>query len=309
MTSTPFEIPGSGPEAPAPTPSRRIARRLIGGGVTLAAAAIAIAVALVATGGAGPLPSAAAAENVRHALAVTFEGKTMGFKYTESVSVGSQSVTFSGAGACILKGPECTMSLTDNQPLPTGSVVGTFHDVMTSTTLYEKLPASLASHVSKPWVSLPLGDLSKSQGSFGDNPLAGMVALAHEDGGDVTALGDTTVDGAPAKEYLVHLSAKAMRAAVHGSLRRLPSWMQRNVSSVVSSVSLSETTMHVFVDGSDRVVKLEAALTATKGSVAAKVDETLQITSFGARVAIRIPPSNEVMGAPQLERELASSGV
>lgn len=309
MTSAPLETPGSDPVelAPTPTPWPRSKKRLIGGGAAFAAAAIAVALALVATGGAGPLPSAAAAENVRHALAVTFEGKTMGFTFTESITAEGQSLTFKGTGACILKGPECDMTLRDTQQLPTGGTIGTFHDVMTASTLYEKLPASLASHVSKPWVSMSMGDLTKSPGAVGNNPLSGMVALAHEDGGKVTALGSATVDGARTKEYLVHLSAKAMRAAVHGSLRRLPSWMRVRVSTAFSTFSLSETTMHVFINESNRVVKLDLAMTATKGGVAVGIDEALKITSFGPRVTIQLPPPSEVLTMQQFERQAANS--
>jgi hypothetical protein len=306
MASTPLD--GVVPDHATPTstsPMRRGRARYFGVGAALAGVVLAVAIVLVATGGAGPIPTAAAAESVRHAVDATFRSDTLGFELTASVSAEGQDIQLTGSGSCILKLPECNLTLNDDEPLGNGSTIGTLHEVVTPTTSYVEMPASIASLLSKPWVSQPTDvSFQSSESSIGGSPLGAIAALAHEEGAAVSPLGTSVVDGVTTKEYLVQLSPADLVRKVSTTFAALPAWMRAKVG----TPSFSAETAHVYVTDEGQVAQVQLSTSFSERGVTAQVSESERITSLHTTVTIHVPPASDVMPLSEFYSELGSIG-
>jgi hypothetical protein len=280
--------------------------RLLGSIAAFCAVVLAIAIVLVVTGGAGPIPSAAAAESVRNAVAATFRSDTLGIDFTATVTAESQGFTLTGKGGCILKLPACNFTLVDSGRSPSGDTVEKMHEVITPTTSYVELPPSLANRVSEPWISEPTSktNFDKSTSSLGGNPLSAVAALAHADGGEVSSVGSVIVDGVRTKEYLVHISADAIDRGVSKEFVSLPSWIRAKVDTVMYAGS----TMYVYVTDGGHVAKLKVSTTYSVQGVTAQITVIERITSLRARVVVHAPPAADVMTMAQFESQLEGQG-
>lgn len=287
-------------------PRSRARRRLSVTMVPLAAAAAVVGLVLVASGGAGPVPSAAAAEMVQHAVAATFTSDAVDFAITESVSVGGQQVDLVGAGGCIVSTPACSFTLSDNQSID-GATLGTLKMVATGTAMYIKFPSLIAQHLPKAWVEFPfpISKLREASGasSVGTNPLAGFAALARE-GNSVSRLGPASVDGHAATEYLVQLTSKGVSTQLGKVSRLLPAWMRARDA----GLAFIGGTEHVYVGSNGKLLRVVMNESVSRSGVTSVVGLTETVTSYHAHVVVTPPSQGSTMSVSQLE-QLASGSL
>jgi hypothetical protein len=153
----------------------------------------------------------------------------------------------------------------------------------------------------KPWVSVPTGQLNNSSSGLNTLDPTSMLQQLQTAGGTVTSLGQTTYDGTSVTEYAATLPASAMM----GEIGKLPSSLQQGVS----GLNLPDIHMNIYVT-QDHLLK---ALSVPSYSVSfsgqtVSMDMTLVLSNYGVPVNVTPPPADQVQPLSQLGGGLGSSG-
>ncbi len=291
----PFETFVVGPtNAPRRRPRRRVVTALV---VLVLAAA---AGALVPEVGGGKSAEAAVIDSVN----TTMADQTAHVTLNLAVSGPSVHVTGSGTGGIDFGQNAMQLQMTVGV---SGQEVQ-MQAVYVAGSIYEQIPGVGQLIPGKSWVSLDLSSLGASGGQSssalgsGDNPTA-MLRLLTQQGNTVVPLGPSTIGGTPVQGYSVTLDAAAIKAQLaHASL---PSWM----ATAVSQLNVQNTTLMVYIDGSGLLRRFRLDLTetvATTGKVT--VDESLDLSDYGAPVNITAPPPDQVASFNQFLQDAEASG-
>ncbi|MHB8220953.1 MAG: hypothetical protein ACYDHU_11640 [Acidimicrobiales bacterium] len=166
-------------------------------------------------------------------------------------------------------------------------------------TVYVNPPGVSTLFPGKSWMSIDLGTAattpvggappSASSDGMGDNP-AGMLELLQQQGASVTPLGPSTVTGVPVQGYSVTFSPAQIQSLMEKAA--VPAWMRN----MLSALKVSGIDDHVYVDstGHLRLVTMAFSESVT-GSQAVTVNQSIQLSRYGAPVSISAPPTNAVV--------------
>jgi hypothetical protein len=175
------------------------------------------------------------------------------------------------------------------------AIPGGLDEIVTRDAIYIKMSVlTQALHTSKPWVVLPLSEVSKLSGTdlntlFSqaqtNNPLAQTQMLTASP--DVHKVGPGVVGGVPVTEY-------AGTYSIAKGLASLPPSLRKSLSSQLASLGVKTGQFHVWIDGQNQVRKLIVALKASK--LTETVTET--ITSVNQPVTITLPNASDTYTIP-----------
>jgi len=179
-----------------------------------------------------------------------------------------------------------------------GSTLSGLTEVITPATYYFKW-AYLTSllHLSKPWVAMPVSQVSKSSGmnlsqlfseTTGNNPLAESQILGGAT--SVRQVGTGTMDGVPVTEYTGTLSIDKSLSDLSGSVKT-------QLEQAVASEGFTTATFTVWIDGQHRVRR--DVVIETGKDVTEKVDVTL--TSINQPSSITVPPAGQTAPLPSAD--------
>ncbi|HXB36921.1 MAG TPA: DUF2510 domain-containing protein [Acidimicrobiales bacterium] len=258
---------------------------LVAGGVSTA----------VVLGGSG---NASAQEAVATAAAQTMNSQSADMSMSIDVSILGMHENVSANGAMDFAHKVGTMTMT----IPVNGQQYTEQEIMDGSTVYVNiggLGGGLAP--SKPWVSVPTGQLNNSSSGLNTLDPTSMLQQLQTAGGTVTSLGQTTYDGTSVTEYAATLPASAMM----GEIGKLPSSLQQGVS----GLNLPDMHMNIYVT-QDHLLK---ALSVPSYSVSfsgqtVSMDMTLVLSNYGVPVNVTPPPADQVQPLSQLGGGLGSSG-
>jgi hypothetical protein len=172
---------------------------------------------------------------------------------------------------------------------------GAMTELLTPSTLYMKwayLTQQL--HITKPWLVIPLGQLSKTSGvnfsqlvseASDSSPLAESQLLSGAT--SVRKVGTGTVDGVATTEYTGQLS-------LDKAIKHLPASDRAAMQKVVTTSGLSTATFTVWIDGSSTVRK---AIISEHGPAVTETI-TVEITSINQPVNVSVPNSSQTASLP-----------
>jgi hypothetical protein len=258
---------------------------LVAGGVSTA----------VVLGGSG---DASAQEAVATAAAQTMNSQSADMSMSIDVSILGMHENVSANGAMDFAHKVGTMTMT----IPVNGQQYTEQEIVDGSTVYVNiggLGGGLAP--TKPWVSVPTGQLNNSSSGLNTLDPTSMLQQLQTAGGTVTSLGQTTYDGTSVTEYAATLPASAMM----GEIGKLPSSLQQGVS----GLNLPDMHMNIYVT-QDHLLK---ALSVPSYSVSfsgqtVSMDMTLVLSNYGVPVNVTPPPADQVQPLSQLGGGLGSSG-
>lgn len=175
------------------------------------------------------------------------------------------------------------------------SVPGGLSEILTPSTLYLKAPALTQQlHLSKPWLSIALAQLSQGTGTdlsqllnsvTANGPLAQTQLLAGTTSARKT--GTASLDGVPVTEYTGTIDLAAAAATLSGSSR---SQLQQSIK----TAGLSTATFTVWIDGQH--VTRKAVVHETGKTITETVTTT--ITGINQPVSIAVPAAGQVTVLP-----------
>jgi hypothetical protein len=175
------------------------------------------------------------------------------------------------------------------------SLPGGMREVLTPSTLY--LKASVLTqelHLSKPWIAIPLAQISKSSGINlsqildsvnGNGPLTQSQLLAGAT--SVHQAGTSTLGGVPVTEYSGTLSLEK-------GLASLPSSTRTQLQQAIAAEGLTTASFTVWIDGNHTVRKS----VVTEAGKALTETITTTVTSLGKPVNIAVPPASQTTPLP-----------
>ena len=244
------------------------------GRIGLGCAALGVALALAGCGGSGPGTDAVSIKTLQLASENTQNAQSARFRLDVTDESGRSVVQASGVSAADEKNGQVTMQLPSGGSTEMRIVDGTAYlDV-------SNLPLGSLNPSGKRWVALDLSELDGSLplGAGGMTTPTDALGVLKGLSGDVQNVGDDTVAGQPATHYRATIDLSKVAAVLPGS-------------SVGGSVPVD-----VWIDGSDRVVKLQTTL-GTSGH-----DDTLtmEIVEFGVPVDVQAPPAGDVANLSDL---------
>ena len=176
-----------------------------------------------------------------------------------------------------------------------GENIGPMDEVLTSKDLYLKVGMlSQALHTSKPWIAMPISELSNATGvnlssllseTQDSSPLTQTQMLAGATG--VRKVGTSTIDGVPVTEYSGTITMDKAIAALPGDVR---SGLQQEIT----STGIKSASFDVWLDGQHQAKK---EVITEKGSA---VSETITVTmtSVNQPVSITPPAADQVTSVP-----------
>jgi hypothetical protein len=283
------------------------------------AAALAIAAAAAVTAGCGggtgsavaldPVASAAAktqnagAAHVHFAVAVT------------SPQLAGRTIKLSGSGAIDGTSSELTIPLSS---LLTGLPAGIAPNIPTSQLAHATMkeialeqngdyvvylnPGSLASQLpgGKQWIELDLSKLGKSAGVDLSKLMSGaqfqpgdILSLLKAEGATVHKVGSATIDGTATTHYRVSVDlAKALQQ----------DGLTSNPALAAAAARVKAVSGNVWIGKDGLLRRVQVAYGHAKAHVAL----TLNLSDYGAHVAIAAPPSGSVYDITQLAQGLGS---
>ena len=175
------------------------------------------------------------------------------------------------------------------------SVPGGLSEILTPSTLYLKAPALTQQlHLSKPWLSISLAQLSQSTGTnlsqllnsvTGNGPLAQTQLLAGAT--SVRKTGTTTLDGVPVTEYTGTIDLTKAAAALSGSSKS-------QLQQAITSAGLRTAKFTVWIDGQH--VTRQAVVHETGKTIAETITTT--ITGVNQPVSIAVPAAGQTAPLP-----------
>jgi hypothetical protein len=175
------------------------------------------------------------------------------------------------------------------------SLPGGLSEILTPSTLYLKSSVLTQElHLSKPWIAIPLSQISKSSGINlsqildsvnGNGPLTQSQLLAGAT--SVHQAGTSTLDGVPVTEYSGTLSLEK-------GLARLPSSTRTALQQAIAAEGLTTASFTVWIDGNHAVRKS----VVTEAGKALTETITTTVTSLGKPVNIALPPASQTAPLP-----------
>jgi hypothetical protein len=276
-----------------PSSGRRTKRRRwIGGTATLVVlGAIGLAAGIQATSGGPRALDATVAASVNHTLA----SKTAAINLKEDVRVGSTEVTATGPG--VIDFTHGAMSV--NLDVQEGSQSAPITAVYLGREMYEEIPGLSQLEPGKSWVTFDLsGAPNDGTGALagGGNPAA-MLGILSQRGAIVTPTGTTVVRGVRTRGYQVTITKGMVEKEL--SSGKLSSWMQ----AVARTVTFSDATETVYVDGSNRLRRFDFAMAFTVKDQTVSVNDTLDLSDYGTPAVIAAPPASETIGFDQFLKD------
>jgi len=153
----------------------------------------------------------------------------------------------------------------------------------------------------KPWISVPTGQLNSSSSALNTMDPTSLLQQLQSSGGTVTSLGPTTYQGTSVTEYAATLPASAMM----GEIGKLPSSLQQSVS----GLDLPDMHMNIYVT-QDNLLK---ALSVPSYSVSfsgqsMSIGMTMVLSNYGTAVNVTPPPPDQVQPLSQLGGGLGNGG-
>jgi hypothetical protein len=242
------------------------------------------------------------------AVSSTVASHTADVTIASSASVTGRSVSVSGSGA--LDFGENSSEFHLNVKVLDQTI--SEESISVGGTVYVNSPGVSTLFPGKSWMSIdlgagattPFGGTSSTASSDGldDNP-AGMLELLQQEGGTVTPLGPSTVTGVPVQGYTVTFSPAQIQSLI--AKAALPQWM-RNMLSAVKTSGIDD---HVYVDstGHLRLVTMAFSESVT-GSRPITVNQSIQLSGYGAPVSISAPPADAVVPFQTFLRALKQLG-
>ena len=291
-----YSVPQSDQAATAPygsfggnlLPSRKRWRVPVAIAVAAAVALVAVAVALVLPGGTKSA-QAMVMDSVNHAVASKTAHATM------TMNLNSGRVTGTGTGVLDFVNGSMDMSM-DMSSVEPGL---TIRIVYVAGKMYEQIPQISQLYPGKSWLSLDLSGIAKASGgtgalNLGGNPTA-MLRLLTQEGATVTPVGSSDIDGVPVKGYVVNIDPAFLKKQLGSA--NLPSWMRQ----AVSMVNFQGATETVFIDssGSLRRDAMHMAMSLSSHQPSMTIDESLDLSDYGAPVSITAPPADQVIDMQQ----------
>jgi hypothetical protein len=252
----------------------------------LVAVVIALAIAVSACGSGGGTGAVVSIKTLRAAADNTQSAKSSRFVMDMKVDVSGEPVSINVDG--VMAGDGKTGQLTINAP-----VLGSIEERIVDGVIYMNMGDLAAGKLGdRPWVKLDLDQLNQQSGGAlsgvadqaqSNTPQQGLEYLQGLSG-DVTKVGDDTVAG----EHAVHYRASIDYAKVAAKLPDSASAVRDQLA------KLGTVPADVWIDDSDRVVKMQMKIDASAFSAGAgTADMTMEITDFGVPVDVQAPPADQ----------------
>ncbi len=260
---------------------KRAKRPLIVGAVAVVVVA---AVVLGVTLSAGPSGDADAA--IVSAVNSAIGQKTAHATLTGSIQVKGQTGELTGSGSYDFSDNAVQLSVN----IGVSGQQESLQLIYLGGTVYESLPQIAQVAPGKSWVSVDLSSLQQTlgesgAGQLGADPLAALKALAQQ-GNTVSSIGPSTINGQSVQGYTVILNPAVEQREMDQA--SLPASMKRAVFG-----SGSES---VYLDGAGNLVRVTAAITEADGAAGTvQVQESDDLSDYGAPVSIAAPPADEVV--------------
>ena len=176
-----------------------------------------------------------------------------------------------------------------------GENIGPMDEILTTKDLYMKVGMlSQALHTSKPWIVMPISELSNATGvnlssllseTQDSSPLTETQLLAGASG--VKKVGTSTIGGVPVTEYSGSITMDKALAA-------LPSDVRSGLQQEISSTGISSAYFNVWLDSQNQAKK---EIVSEKGRT---ISETITVTmsSVNQPVTITPPAASQVTTVP-----------
>jgi hypothetical protein len=157
----------------------------------------------------------------------------------------------------------------------------------------------------KQWISVDMSGLVGPGGGSGIDPGANPAAwlpLLAGDGGTVTSLGPSTVDGSPVQGYAVDVAPSDIEGYL--SSVNLPSWIR----SMFSHVTVAGFDFKVYVDGAGLLRRITVDTQETvASSKAVQLQETITFSDYGSPVSVTAPTPGQVVTVQQVFGSLGTA--
>jgi hypothetical protein len=262
---------------------------------TLMNVAALLALLLVVSGGTflflGQSPSADA--SVALALSSTLSNRTADVAVTGSVGVGTARVDLTGNGTVNFTQNAAQLALNTSVH---GNLV-TENEITVGDTVYLDLGPLVSQVVpGKTWIAMNLSQLNQGGstsplgigGGLSTNNPSAILKVLGQRGNTVTALGQSTINGATVQGYSVQVSPPAVAAEL--AKAHLPSWMQQSVSTT-GNLNVS---YKVFIAGSGMLYRMTVDLAVPVDGQSLNGVISMDFSNFGAATAIAAPPAVQV---------------
>jgi hypothetical protein len=245
--------------------------------------------------------SVTAAEAVKQAAAQAQKATSYAADVTEQTT-GTAAVSISGT----------LLEQTEPSPLAVADfssvtaqgqqVRGGLQEIINSSGIYLKM-SQLAKQTGKPWLEIPVSELSKVSGvSFSqllqngsNDPLVETQMLSSST--NVKKVGTATINGVPTTEY-------SGTYPVSAGLAKLPAASRSKIASQLKAMGLTTEQFTVWLDDQQQVRKIVSSAKGTSESVTS----TVVVTSVNHPVTASIPPASQVATVPASELGGAGSG-
>jgi hypothetical protein len=180
-------------------------------------------------------------------------------------------------------------------------VSGGIDEIINSNGIYVKM-STLAKETGKPWLEIPVSELSKVSGANfsqllqngSNDPLVQAQMLASSD--NVKKVGTATINGVPTTEYTGTYPVSA-------GLAKLPAASRSKIAAQLQQLGLTTEHFTVWLDDQQQVRKVVSSAKGTSESVAS----TIVVTSVNHPVTATIPPASQVSTVPASELGGSSS--
>jgi hypothetical protein len=174
-------------------------------------------------------------------------------------------------------------------------VSGGIDEIINSNGIYVKM-STLAKETGKPWLEIPVSELSKVSGANfsqllqngSNDPLVQAQMLASSD--NVKKVGTATINGVPTTEYTGTYPVSA-------GLAKLPAASRSKIAAQLKQLGLTTEQFTVWLDDQQQVRKVVSSAKGTSESVAS----TIVVTSVNHPVTATIPPASQVSTVPASE--------
>jgi hypothetical protein len=277
-------------------PARRRGRLLLAVALTAAVGLVATVLAMAIPGGTRSAEAAVVA-SVNNAVS----SKTAHADLT--LNMNSGQITATGSGTLDFVNGSMDVSM-DMSSVLQGL---TIRVVYLAGKIYEQIPQITQLYPGKSWISLDLSGLANRPGgtgalNLGGNPAA-MLRLLTQQGQTVTPVGSSDINGVPVKGYVVSIDPRFIQKQLGSA--NVPSWMRQ----AISSVSFQDATETVFIDGSGQLRRytLHMGLSVPSShQPSVTIDESLDLSNYGAPVSITAPPADQVVDLQQLLNDAPS---
>jgi hypothetical protein len=166
-------------------------------------------------------------------------------------------------------------------------------ELLVDDTFYIKLPAA-AGAGTKPWVSVPIKQISKLSGidldSLLNNANADQTVTLLAKSGDLKLVGNETVNGVSTR----HLSGTVDISKYFSALGAVEKTKQKTLQAMVQQLGVKDSHIDLWVNGDDVPVKTVQTYTSKMGAG----KSTMELTDINAPVHIKAPAASLVQRYP-----------